>query len=139
MAADLGRDTSCTTGVRTGRLVKGARLVAESIYRRLDTRRGTLRGGRDEANFGIRLSDYVGQGDDAFVRSSLPGIVTSEVTKDARIDPSRLTVEVTRRRVGVGVAYDVRIVAFTDAGPFDLVLRVDAVTVELVGLTAGGT
>jgi phage baseplate assembly protein W len=139
MATNLGRDTSCTTGLRSGRLVSGARLVAESLYRRLDTRRGTLRGGRDEANFGIRLSDYIGQGDDEFVRSSLPGIITAEATKDIRIDASRLRVAVTRTRPGVGVKYDVRVTGWTDTGPFDIVLQVSAVTVELVGLTAGGT
>jgi phage baseplate assembly protein W len=139
MATNVGRDVSCTTGLRTGRTVTGARLVAEAIYRRLTTRRGTLRGGRDEANYGINLPDYVGQPDTAIVRASLPGIITSEIVKDARIDASSVRVVVTPTSVGLGRAYSIRITASTLAGPFDLVLSVTEVTTTLVGLTAGGS
>lgn len=139
MSVDLGRDTSCTDGLRVGVIVTGARLVAEAIYRRLTTRRGQLRGGKDEANYGINLPDYVGGRDSRVVEASLPAVVKAEVVKDQRIDESSVVVTVTRSTLGLGVAYDVHVHADTGDGPFDLVLAVSDVTAEIVGLTTGGT
>ena len=75
------------------------------------------------------------------MRVALPGIVRAEVVKDERIrDDDSLRITVDRSLVGPGAAaYDVRIRAMTGDGPFDLVLLVDEVTAEVLGITAGAT
>ena len=134
MATNLGRDTSCTTGLRSGRLVTGPRLVAEAMFRRVTTRRGTLRGGKDEANYGINLADYVGRANDRATIAPLEGLIAVECRKDRRV--LDVKAKVTPRQVSATeTALDVTITGKTAEGPFALVLAVSSVTVTLVGLT----
>lgn len=132
-----GRDVSCTTGLRSGRLVSGGRLVGEAVFRRLTTRRGTLRGGKDEADYGMQLMDEVGRNDAASV-ASLEGRIRQEVVKDARVLDCRA--RVVRTEVSAGrYALSVTVNGTLKAGPtFELVLAVSDVTVELVGLSTAG-
>lgn len=133
MATDLGKDTSCTTELRTGRYATGARLVAESAYRRLTTPRGTLRGGEEEANFGEDLTKLIGSATTKGDAASLPGRIQSELKKDERIE----TVDVTVTEINEGPAktFLVRIEAETLDGPFSLKLGVSEVAVGLLGIT----
>ncbi|MCL2777714.1 MAG: DUF2634 domain-containing protein [Polyangiaceae bacterium] len=131
---DFGRDTSCTTSLRTGRFVSGVRLVAEAAYRRLTTRRGLLRGGEEEANYGIDLCDLIGSVKTKTDEASLPGRIKAELTKDERIDSVDVSVESTT--VAGATSFEIAVYAKTGAGPFTLTLRVSAVTVELLRITA---
>ena len=135
MAVDFGKDTSCTTGLRTGRLVTGPRLVAEATFRRVTTRRGMLRGGREERSYGVDLREYVGTTADRATAAALEGIVRAEVEQDERL--LRAEVSVTSARVGPATHLAVTIAGYTAAGPFRLVLGVSEVTVDLLGLTVG--
>ncbi len=132
MAVDFGRDVSCTTSIKTGRYVTGARLVAEAAFRRLTTPRGMLRGGEEEANYGMDLSAEVGktQREDR----SLPGRITNELKKDERIES--VTVDVVRTEEAKRVTLKVRIVAQTAAGPFTLRVSATTLTVELLEIKA---
>jgi hypothetical protein len=135
---DFGRDTSVTDRRRSGRLVSGPLLVGQALYRRFITRRGTLRGPSAKAKeYGFRLSDLLGQAVDAPLLASIPGRIQAEAAKERRL--IRADVVVFRRDVGVSVELDITITGYTAEGPFELVLRVDKVTVELLSLTAGGT
>lgn len=131
---NFGRDTSCTTSLRTGVLVSGPRLVAEACYRRCSTPRGTLRGGEDEANYGIDLSDLIGSATTASDEASLPGRIQTELSKDDRIET--VTVNVTAVVVGPATTWNVSIEGDTAEGPFSLVLAVSDVTVDLIGIQA---
>ena len=135
MATNFGTDTSCTTALRTGRLVSGVRLVAEAAYRRLSTPRGMLRGGDDEANYGIDLADEIGQSNPAATAASLPGRIEAELLKDERIDQVDATVTVTVD--GPSTSFSVVIECQTGEGPFSLQLAVSDVTVALLGITPG--
>lgn len=136
MSVDLGRDLSCTTSILTGRKVRGARLVAEAIYRRLTTPRGSLRGGEAEANYGLDLTRLIGSVSTASAAAALEGQIRAEAAKDERVDASSLTVTVVESSVGPAKAFTVAIEGDTSAGPFALKLAVNEVTVELLGLTA---
>lgn len=136
MAVDFGRDTSCTTGRRTGRLSSGPRLVGEAIFRRLSTPRGRLRGGKDEQNYGLDLTDLVGQCSSKAYVASLPGLIQTECEKDTRL--IRADVTVTATVVGPTTTLDVVVVGITSAGPFTLRLAVSEVTVALLGLDGSG-
>ncbi len=128
---DFGRDISCTTSLRTGRYSTGMRLVAEACYRRLTTPRGMLRGGEEEANYGIDLQDLVGSSvEPATDADRLAGQIKAEVQKDERVDDC--TVTVTATSAGPSVSYEITIDAVTGEGPFTLVLAASAVTVEIL-------
>lgn len=130
---DLGKDISCTTSIRTGRYVTGPRLVAEAIYRRLTTPRGMLRGGEEEANYGLDLTDLIGSVSTRADAAALPGRIRSEIEKDERIIDANVTVVETTE--GVGKSFLVTIVAETNDGPFTLGLSADEVTVDILSLT----
>lgn len=134
MAANFGKDTSCAMSLRSGRYSTGARLVAEACFRRLTTPRGMLRGGDDEANYGLDLTELIGSASTKLDAAALGGRIKAEILKDERL--LNVTVDVVRTLVGAGTHYDVTISGETDAGPFDLTLAVDEVTVELLGIEA---
>lgn len=134
--SNFGRDTSCTTSLRTGRFATGPRLVAEAAYRRLTTPRGTLRGGEEEANFGIDLMERIGSVSAKSDAASLPGEIKSELKKDERIDT--MTVTVLQTKDGPDVSFDITIDAQTAEGPFTLQVAASALSIELLGIKAEG-
>ncbi len=136
MTTDLGRDISCTTELRTGRFATGARVVAEAAYRRLTTPRGMLRGGEEEANYGLDLTELCGNTNPKAAAAALPGRIRSELTKDERIDPSTIVVDVLVVVEGPATSFTITIEAQAAAGPFTLKVLASAVTVELLGLGA---
>lgn len=131
---DYGRDTSCTTSLRTGRFVTGVRLVAEAAFRRVSTKRGLLRGGEAEKDYGIDLSDYVGSTNPKRDAAALPGIIGGELRKDERIE--HVDVDVLIVRDGAETNFEITIEAQTGEGPFTLVILASKVTVELLGIKA---
>ncbi len=131
---DLGRDIRCTDSLSTGRFATRARLVGEACYRRLTTPRGMLRGGEEEANYGIDLSELVGSVNPASAAATLPGRITSELEKDERVLSVAVDVLVTTEGPETSFSVEVRVV--TGDGPFTLKLLASAVTVELLGIEA---
>ncbi len=133
MATDYGREMSCTDSLKTGRFVSGVRLVAEAAYRRLTTPRGMLRGGEEDQNYGIDLTDIVGTANPTNTAASLPGRIKSELLKDERIESVGVEILVTVE--GPETSFEIAIDAVTGAGPFALKLLATAVTVELLGIS----
>ncbi len=130
---DLGRDTSCTTGLRTGRFATRARLIGEAAYRRLTTPRGDLRGGEDEADYGIDLTELIGSGSVKADAAALPGRIRSELMKDERIEAVDVTVKPSTS--GPVTTFDIKIAITSTIGPFTLALLASGVSVELLGIT----
>ena len=132
-----GRDISCTDSIRTGRFATGARLVAEAAYRRLTTPRGMLRGGEDEANYGLDLTELIGTSTTKASAAALPGKIAAELSKDERIDASTLDIQVVLTKEGPASVYTISIAGKTaNEDSFTLVLLASDVTVELLGLGA---
>lgn len=134
MATNFGKDTSCTTSLRAGRYATGAKLVAEAAYRRLTTPRGMLRGGDDEANYGLDLTEMIGSSSVALDAAALGARIKSELLKDERL--LNVKVEVVPAYGTVGAEFDITIYGETDAGPFDLQISVDEVSADLLGIQA---
>lgn len=128
----LGKDVSCTDSLRTGRYASGARVVAEAIYRRLITPRGMLRGGEEEANYGLDLAGLIGSATSAASEAAVPGQVRAEILKDERIESAEVTLLKTEQ--GPATIYQLTVEATTSEGPFTLTLAASAVTVELLGI-----
>lgn len=106
--------------------------MAQSLYRRFTTPRGTLRGGREESTYGFDLAGYVGAVGTDLALVSLPGLLRAEGLKDERVADLRVT---TAREDEAGatllrVEIDVTLV---DGSRFPLTLGVDAVSVALIG------
>lgn len=133
MATAFGKDTSCTGSLRPGVVVTGVRLVGEAIFRRLTTPRGMLRGGEQEADYGLDMLELVGASVTPGDIAALPGRVRNEVLKDPRI----VSVEVTATTTKVGPATTLTLVisCVTGEGPFDLTVGVDEASVELLGIS----
>lgn len=130
--ASFGKDTSCTTSLRTGRYASGVQLVAEACFRRLITPRGTLRGGEEEANYGLDLTSYVGSTNPKSLEVKLASLIAAELKKDERVD--EVVAEVTATTVGGVTTLTIEINVETGEGPFTLNVAVDSVSTELLGI-----
>lgn len=135
MSAGFGADVWCVDQIFTGRLASGVELVAQAIYRRLTTARGTLRDGDDGQVYGTDVSDFVGLvGPDNAV-AALPDVVVAEVLKDDRVERADVTASIVRDSAGLAtVSLDVDCTLRDTGESFTLTLAVGEVTAALVGL-----
>jgi hypothetical protein len=126
--------------MHTGRLARGPAVVIQALYRRYTTPRGTLRGISDDDEdlaYGLDVSAYLGAVGDQTAIASLPGLMRSEGLKDDRvldltfaITPETDTAGRTSLLIdGAGILQD-------EEQEFAFTLRVDAVTVALLGGSA---
>ena len=130
----FGKDTSCTTVLRPGQFVTGPRLVAEAAFRRLTTPRGMLRGGEEEANYGLDLLDMIGAVSSKSDAIALGGKIRNELLKDERIESVDASVLLTRD--GPASTLEITVEAVTREGPFALTISVDEVSVQLLNISA---
>lgn len=133
VAEPYGRDTSATTRIHRGRVVSGARLLAEAAFRRLITDRGTL---LDAPNYGFALKTFLNADMTPARRAALPGLIRLELQKDERIVQGSVRVVVTEERTTSGAfEWTIDISATgVDEGPFTFSVAASAVTVELLDL-----
>lgn len=127
---DFGKDTWCADSRRPGRYASGLDNVALSQYRRLITPTGQLRGGEDEALFGLDLAAECGKLVTDSDRIKLETRIQNQLKLDERA--LEVVVAITASRVGPAVSYEIEIDTRTDAGSFTLVLGVADVTVDLL-------
>lgn len=127
-----GRDTYCLDAYKPGRTVTGAELLGQRCYHRLITPQGTLRGGEDEANFGLDLAGFVGRTEDAHLASMLPVVVRNELLKDQTVDA--VAVKASRTESGGLVSWVLTIAVTGTDVEVDLIVSVSEVTVELLGM-----
>jgi hypothetical protein len=90
MSTGYGVDIWCVDSLVTGRLASGVALVAQALYGRAVTPRGTLQGYDDdndaeESTYGFVVSDYVGAVGTATAIAALPGLLDGEFSKDDRV------------------------------------------------------
>jgi hypothetical protein len=128
----VGRDTYCVDEYKPGRTARGVRLVAQRLYHRLITPRGDLLGAEDEANFGLDLAGFVGSNDDKAVESMLPVKVRNELLKDPMVDS--VTVNAVRTESVGAITWTLTVSVQSGEGPFELIVAVSDVTVELLGV-----
>jgi hypothetical protein len=136
MATGYGRDLWARDQILTGRYANGPELVAQAIYRRLTTARGTLVDGDDGQVYGTDISDFVGMvGPDSAI-DALPDVVSAEVLKDDRVESVDVSAAITRDSAGlatVSLALDVRLRDSED--DFTLTLAVGDAGTVIVGVT----
>lgn len=126
MATGFGFDTSCAERLSTGRMVRGRELVAQAVYRRLTTPRGSLTWGAEHLAYGLDLRAMVGRvGVDAAARA-LPAQIRNELVKDDRISDVRVTIRVVGSGVERGLDVEITVSTFDEGDDFDLTLSVTA-------------
>ncbi len=117
-----GTDMSCTDRLDTARMVSGVELVAQAIYRRLSTPRGSLTFSDAHLTYGFDVTDFVGTVGYAVAEQALPALIEGEILQDDRVDEVTCTV----RLIRVGVDYELSIscrVSLKDSGQdFDLTM-----------------
>lgn len=136
MATGFGTDSYCYDAIRTGRLVSGVELLAQAIYRRLTTARGTLDDGEEGSVYGLDILDFVGTvGTDAAV-GAIPDVVLAEVLKDDRVERAEISASIERGTDGlVTINLDVDVFPANEGQSFTLSLAVSDVTVALLGVS----
>lgn len=134
MSAGYGQDTWCLDALQPGRYATGAVLVAQAIYRRLITPRGTLRGGDEESAYGLDLSGYVGAVGYLSAVQALPSLVRAEIAKDDRVgdvDCAATLADLGSGGVSINLSLSVNLA--DESQSFTLTLAVTDVTTTLLG------
>lgn len=134
MSTGYGLDTWCLDSLSPGRYARGPTLVAQALYRRLITPRGTLRGGDEEGAYGFDVSGYCGAVGYPTALAALPGLVTGELLKDDRV--SEVTVEATEAETDTGdiaITLTIDAVLADESGSFVLTLSVTDVNTTILG------
>lgn len=122
----------------TGRMATGVTLLAQAIYRRLTTPRGTLDDGDEGVVYGLDLAEFLGRQATPDAIANTGPALEAEILKDDRIASvtavasavtgadglTTTTVEIT------AIPYDE-----TAAAPFAMTLAVSDVTVSLLGVS----
>lgn len=134
MSTGYGLDTWCLDRLQPGRYARGATLVAQALYRRLITPRGTLRGGDDESAYGFDVSGYVGAVGYKAALQALPGLVRGELLKDDRVSEVIVTPKFTNTTNAlIGILLDIQVTLADESETFPLTLAVSEVSTTIVG------
>lgn len=131
---DYGRDTYCLDSLRTGKFASGATLIGQRLYHALTTPRGALLGGEEAQNWGEDVEGLIGTPAGPNTESKIRAKVDRAASKDETI-ASITTAIVSSVDAAGDTSHEVTIDAKTAAGPFQLVLSIGSVTVDLLGLT----
>jgi hypothetical protein len=115
--------------------------LAQALYRRLITTRGTLQAGhpdfaRGEDTYGLDIAGFIGDvGDEAAV-IALPGRVRAELLKDDRVRSVDVTASVARASNGESeISLVINVDPIDDAESFALTLSVTEARALLLGIT----
>lgn len=128
-----GVDVWCTDSMVTGRLASGADVVIQGMYRRLITRRGTLRGGESEEAYGFNVAGYVGAVGVDLALVSLPGQVRAELMKDDRIFSLGITARAVTDDAGLTTIFlDILGQLVDEEEDFEFTVSIEDVTVQLL-------
>jgi phage baseplate assembly protein W len=127
---ESGVDIDCILDVgRSLALAKGLRNLGNALARRLVTPRGGL---FYDANYGLDVRAFVNAGFTAQQLAQVQADIAAEVSKDPRIENPQVTV-VSNVQTG---SMAITIVCELAEGPFQFLLAVTALTVELLSVEA---
>jgi hypothetical protein len=139
VSTGYGTEAWCTDEYISGRYARGWMVVAQAIYRRLITPRGMLRGGDEERNGGLDLSEYVGAVGTATALAALPNLVRGEIQKDDRVAPGGVVVRptiTTEDNGDVTIVLEISVRLADENEDFTLTVGVDETSTELLNVSA---
>jgi len=129
--SDLGTDIACADDLDPAfGLVSGRDCLIQAILHRFRTQRGTL---LDDANYGLLVSAWQNATITQAQVFALQTGLASEAKKDERVLSASASVSFDLSTSTLRFS-----LAITDAdGPFSMVLRADAINVDLLSVTTG--
>lgn len=132
-----GTDTWVLDHVRTGRMATGVTLLAQALYRRLTTPRGTLDDGDEGIVYGLDVCDFLGREASPDFVDSLPAAIEAECLKDDRVSSVTATATATTDAAGLtSVVVEVEVTPFDEStNTFTFTLAVSGVTVSFLGVS----
>lgn len=128
--SDLGIDLYCLDDLdEAGRTVSGVDAVRQAAYHRITTRALV-----DDDDYGIDVRELLGNGLTDAAIANLENSVRDAVSKDPRVTPDTLDVVVSSSGVGASgdTSITIEISAETEDGPFELVVSVNELTVDIL-------
>lgn len=130
-----GTDLSCTDDLDE-RLTEvdsqSTRALAEAVYRRITTPRGSL---PDDPDYGIDIRGFLNRGTTAAEILAIAGQTRAEIEKDDRVQEAQVTVSPSR--LGDSMTVDIRVTPEDPGlGDFDLTLAVTGSDVIMEALAA---
>lgn len=130
MAIDYGTCISVTDDLpRRWKYSTGTQVIAEALYRRWSTDRGSL---PYDPNYGENVRDMIGETMSASLVASWQSRIALEALKDERVEDCRVSVVYTPATQTATITASV---TPSGASPFRLVLAVTDVTVALLKVT----
>lgn len=130
MATDYGTCISVTSSTpRRWKLITGPRVVAEAIYRRWSTERGTL---PYDLDYGTDAKEMIGETQSPAQIASWSTALAEEALKDERVEDC--TVRMTYDEAAA-TAILTATVKLSGGPTFNLVVAVDSLTVALLRVT----
>ena len=130
--AGYGRDIYCYDDMReTAQEVEGLNAVAQNLYRRLITDRGSLLGCPD---YGLDIRSFLNRGLDPTTLLAIPALIDLEIRKELRVDAVSVTT-LAHTSSSLSLQIIVEATAETgETGQFNLTVNVTKAGVEIAGL-----
>jgi len=113
-----------------GPLTDDRQILAEALYMRLTTARGTF---YNDSEYGLAVTNYVNEGLTADAIARIPAEVQDELGKDPRVAAVEVTPTITGKLSSLKIKLDIRITP-VEGDDFTLILAADASAVEFLAL-----
>lgn len=127
-APPYGRALSATTQVHHGRVVSGARLLAEAAFRRITTERGSL---QDDLSYGLPVCSWVGSAVSEGDRLAAAAQIRQHIMLDPRF--AQVSVDIVETRDGPVASWEIDIEGQgEEGGTFELAVAASEVSLELL-------
>lgn len=110
------------------------RVVAQAVYRRITTPRGSL---LDDPDYGDDITRFLSLGNTPAQLASIAGELHGEIAKDDRVDTVECTADYAQGTKQLNVSIDVTLVDSTET--FSLTIAVDSDGTNLVEMLINGT
>ena len=128
----FGTDILCVDDIRTGRLARGIAVVAQRVYHRLITPRGTLLGHGD---FGFDISGELGKRSSPGYEKVIASKVVQEVTKDPVVQSATCRATLSGQAGEKEIHLELH--CQTADGPFELVVSVSMAGPRMLRMVVG--
>lgn len=120
-----------------GRYARGVLVIAQALFNRTRTPRGTLRGpGPTAGTYGLDLAGFVGAVGYPTAVNAIPALLRGEFLKDDRVSSVDVAATIVTEVSGAqSITLDANVVPRDEDEDFTLTLKVDDVDVALLGVT----
>jgi hypothetical protein len=137
VSTGYGVEMWCFGTPMPGRFARGVMVVAQALYNRTRTPRGTLRGPSARAGtYGLDLAGYVGAVGYPTAARAIPRLLAGEFLKDDRVADVAISASIVTDTAGLtSITLDANVTLSETGESFTLTLGVDDTDVSVLGVT----